>query len=378
MKQRTIPLGNVLGIPIGLDYSWFLIVGLITWSMAASYYPGEFSDWSAPLYWIVGAATAIMLFVSVLLHELGHSMVALRYKIPVNRITLFIFGGVAEIGKEPSHATAEFWIALAGPAVSLALAAIFRVLEPVVADVTPLFALVKYLAYINGMLALFNLVPGFPLDGGRVLRAAIWGMTDNLHRATVFAANTGRFIAYFFIISGVFQMFSGSFANGLWIAFIGWFLENAAVAEVQRQTMQEQLAGHTAAQVMNRDYHVVPAETNLQRLVEFYILTSGRRCFVVEHSGEAIGLLTLHQIKDVSAAKRRETTAAQAMLPLDQAKTVQPDTELWDALQEMERGGVNQLPVMMNGRLLGLLSRGDVVSFLRTLRTFNQLSASES
>ncbi|MEJ2750844.1 MAG: site-2 protease family protein, partial [Anaerolineae bacterium] len=177
MNRQTISLGRILGISVELDYSWFLIFGLLTWTLAVSYYPAEFTDWPTAHYWLMGAITVIMLFVSVLLHELGHSVVALRYKIPVRRITLIIFGGVAEMGSEPPSAAAEFWMALAGPLVSVVLAIFFGLLAPLVLGVELLFALISYLAVINGMLAIFNLVPGFPLDGGRILRAIIWGVS---------------------------------------------------------------------------------------------------------------------------------------------------------------------------------------------------------
>jgi Zn-dependent protease len=179
MTRHSIPLGKILGIQIGLDYSWLLIFALITWMLADSYYPEEFKDWSPLLYWVTGAATAIMLFVSVLLHELGHSVVALRYKIPVRSITLFLFGGVAQIGAEPPSAVAEFFIAIAGPLVSLALAVLFYAAQPLVAGAEPLLGLAKYLAYINLALVLFNLIPGYPLDGGRVFRAIVWAITGD-------------------------------------------------------------------------------------------------------------------------------------------------------------------------------------------------------
>jgi Zn-dependent protease len=206
MNRHTIPLGRILGIPIGLDYSWFLIFVLITWTMAVGYYPAEFKNWPAAQYWFMGAMTAIMLFVSVLLHELGHSVVAMHYKIPMRSITLYIFGGISLIGTEPPSATAGFWIAIAGPFVSFALAALFSLMQPFFGGVAPLLALTKYLAYINVALGVFNLVPGFPLDGGGVLRAIVWGVTHNMRRATLIAANVGRFIAYLFIFFGVWQI----------------------------------------------------------------------------------------------------------------------------------------------------------------------------
>ena len=204
-----VALGSIMGIPISLDYSWFLIFALLTWILGSSYYPAEFKNWPPLLYWVTGAATAILLFASVLLHELGHSYVALRFGMTVRSITLFIFGGVAQIGSEPPSAKAEFQIAMAGPAVSLALAGGFWVVQPALAGVEPLWGMAKYLAFINLALALFNLIPGFPLDGGRVLRAVIWGATKNLRQATLIAANAGRFFGFLFILAGVWRMFAG-------------------------------------------------------------------------------------------------------------------------------------------------------------------------
>ena len=368
MNRHTIPLGRILGIPIGLDYSWFLIFGLITWTMAVGYYPAEFKDWPVAQYWVVGAATAILLFVSVLLHELGHSVMAMYYKIPVRSITLFIFGGVSLMDTEPPTAVAGFWIAIIGPVVSYALAILFLIIEPGVAGIAPLLALCKYLAYINVALGVFNLIPGFPLDGGGVFRAMVWGVTHNMRRATLIAANVGRFVAYLFIFFGVWQIFAGNIFNGMWIAFIGWFLESAAKGQVQQLVLHDMLAGHEVSQAMNRQYAAIPPDITLQHLVDDHILASGRRSFVVKQGDAVVGLLTLHRIKEVPRSDWPTITAAKAMIPAEQMKKLRPDTELWKALEEMDRDGVNQLPVMADGQIQGMLSREDVVGYLRTLR----------
>ncbi|NOX60528.1 MAG: site-2 protease family protein [Chloroflexi bacterium] len=369
MRQKAIPIGRIMGIPVGLDYSWFLIFGLMTWSLAASYFPATYRDWSTLEYWLVGAVTTILLFVSVLLHELGHSAAARRFHIPVRRITLFIFGGVAEIGKEPPNASAEFWIALAGPVVSLALAILFMAMRPFAAVAEPLLALTTYLGYINGSLVLFNLIPGFPLDGGRVFRAIVWGITKDMRQATLIAANVGRFIAFLFIVAGVGMAATGNFINGLWIMFIGWFLESAAVAQVQQQELRDVLSGYRVYQAMSRDYVTIPAYITLEELVNGHILQTGRRHYVVVDGGRAIGLLTLHQIKQVPQSNWRAVTAGEAALPLSEIRRVGIHEDLWSALQEMDRDGVNQLFVMENGRLVGMLSREDIISFLRTVET---------
>jgi Zn-dependent protease/CBS domain-containing protein len=366
--RQKVPLGRILGIPIGLDYSWFLIFALLTWMLGSSYYPAEFKNWPALLYWFMGALTAIMLFVSVLLHELGHSVVALRYKIPVRSITLFIFGGVAQIGAEPPSAIAEFWIAIAGPIVSLALAILFSALKPVAAGIEPLLGLVKYLAYINFALVLFNLIPGYPLDGGRVFRAIVWAVTKNMRRATLMAANAGRFFGFLFIIAGVWRVFSGDFGGGLWIAFIGWFLDNAASGQIQQVLFQGLLAGHTVSQAMSSHCLAIPAELTLQQLVDEHILTGGRRCFLVNRGSDTVGLMTLHRIREVPRSEWQTTSVDHAMLPLDKLMRISPDKGLWTALQQMDRDGVNQLPVMTGSQVVGMLSREDVVTFLRTVQ----------
>jgi Zn-dependent protease len=368
MSRHTIPLGRILGIRIGLDYSWFLIFALLTWILATNYFPAEFKGWPPYLYWIMGAAAAVLLFVSVLLHELGHSAVALRYKIPVPSITLFLFGGVSQIGAEPPSATAEFLIAMAGPLVSLVLAMFFYLIQPLVSGLEPLLGLAKYLAYINLALAVFNLIPGYPLDGGRVFRAIVWAITGDMGRATVIAARTGRFFAFLFIFAGVWQMFGGNFTGGLWIAFIGWFLDNAASAQLQQVTTRALLAGHTVSQAMSSHCANIPADITLKDLVDEHILATGRRCFVVKRGENDVGLMTLQRIKDVPRAEWATTRADQAMLPLNQLKSIGPDAELWTAFEQLDRGGVNQLPVTRNHQVVGMLGRDDVISFLRTLQ----------
>ena len=372
MNKSTLSLGRILGIPIGLDYSWFLIFALLTWSLSTSYYPTEFTDWPVIQYWIVGAATAILMFASVLLHELGHSVVSLRYKVPVRSITLFVFGGVARVGAEPPSAIAEMWIAIAGPAVSFALAVFFGLLQSIVGAIAPLLALVKYLFYINGTLALFNLIPGFPLDGGRIFRAFVWRVTHNLRRATLVAARLGRFIAYLFILLGVWQMFTGNLGNGLWIAFIGWFLETAAASEIRQKSIQDLLAGHRVADVMRRDYTVVKLGDTLEQLVDEHILGAGRRSLIVEQNDKVVGLLTLHDVKEIPRSDWTTTTAAQAMIPAERMKRTRADAELADALKEMDRDGVNQLPVMVGDQIQGVLGRDDVISLLRTMAEFGR------
>jgi len=370
MTRYCIPLGKILGIQIGLDYSWFLIFALLTWMLAGSYYPEEFEHWPPLLYWLMGAVTAIMFFGCVLLHELGHSVVALRYKIPVRSITLFLFGGFAQIGAEPPSAVAEFYIAVAGPLVSLALAILFYAAQPLVAGIEPLLGVAKYLAYINLALALFNLIPGYPLDGGRVLRAIVWAVTGNMGRSTIIAASAGRFFAFLLIFVGVWQIVTGNLGGGLWIAFIGWFLDNAASIQIQQVMSRGLLTGHRVSEAMSRGCAIIQEDMTLQQLVDEQILGGGQRSFLVNRGDQTIGLITLHRIKEVPRPEWTTTSAAKAMLPREQLKCIGPDAELWSALQMMDRNGVNQMPVMRDQHVVGMLSREDVITFLRTLQEF--------
>lgn len=368
MNRHSIPLGTIFGIEIGLDYSWFVIFALLTWMLATSYYPDEFKHWSPLLYWFTGAVTAIMLFASVLLHELGHSVVALRYGIPVRSITLFLFGGIAQIEAEPPSAVAEFFIAITGPLVSLALAVCFYLAQSLISGVEPLLGLAKYLAYINTALVLFNLIPGYPLDGGRVLRAVVWAITGNMARSTLIAASIGRFFAFLLIFSGTWQMFSGNLGGGLWIALIGWFLDIAASVQIQQVALRGLLKGHRVSQAMSEHYAIIPEHLTLQKLVDEQILGSGQRSFLVNRGNRTIGLITLHQIKDVPRGEWAAKTAAEVMLPFEQLKCLDPDTELWSALEKMDRAGVNQMPVVRAADVVGMLSREDAITYLRTLQ----------
>jgi Zn-dependent protease len=316
----------------------------------------------------VSVLTTLLLFVSVLLHELGHAAVALQYQVPVRGISLFIFGGVAQIEEEPSSPLAEFWIAIAGPLVSFVLAMIFGLLQVVLAGPPVLLALVKYLTYANGTLAVFNLIPGFPLDGGRVIRAMIWAVTGNFRRAALVAAHLGRAVSFLFVIVGIWQIVVGNVGTGLWLAFIGWFLETAARAAIRRQRIKDLLAGHYVSEAMDPQHTAIPASTTLQKLEERHNLATGQGDFMIEVDDHTKGLLTSHQIQKVPRSEWPTTSAGRIMLPVTQVKSVEPDGELWTVLQQMERDGVSRLPVITNGQVQGTLSRERIMRFLRMMR----------
>ncbi len=370
MFRHTIPIGRIFGISVDLDYSWFLVLGLLTWMLAVSYYPAEFAGWGAAQYWLVGLATAVMLFVSVLIHELGHAVVARKYGMPVPRIVLFIFGGVSEIGGEPPSAPAEFWIAIVGPIVSFVLAAFFWEIEPLLYSWPQLYALAKYLALLNLILGVFNLIPGFPLDGGRVLRAVLWYFTGKYRRATAIAATTGRFIGFLLIFLGVWKALRGDFIGGLWTAFIGWFLESAAASQLQQEVLKSLLGDHKVHDAMQRDFPQISGDITLQKLVDNYILPGGVRYFVVNGEEGVAGLVTLACVQKVPRSEWPTTNASQVMVPFERLASTSPDAVLWSALEKMGRDGVNQLPVVEGNGVVGMLSREDVVHYLHVLQAF--------
>jgi Zn-dependent protease len=339
---------------------------LITWTLAAGYFPQEFPGWAVGTYWGVGAVTAVLFFASVLLHELGHSVVALREEVPVKGITLFVFGGVAQIGREPPTAGAEFRIALAGPLSSLGLAAIFGGLGAAAAGEAVLSAPLAYLGRINLILALFNMIPGFPLDGGRVLRAVLWGWAGSFLDATKWASRVGRVVAFGFILFGVGQiLLGGGFLNGLWIAFIGWFLNNAAESSYQQVVLRDTLSGVRARDVMRRECATVTGTLPLSRLIEDRVLGGGERCFFVADQDTMEGLVTLHNIRSVPRDQREALTVDQVMTRIDGVLRVDPDEDVWSVLQKMDEADVNQVPVMDHGEFLGLITRD---SLLRNIR----------
>lgn len=356
---------RIWGIPIRIHFSWLLVFGLVTWSLAAGYFPHEYPGWAGRTYWAVGAVTALVFFASVLVHELGHSWVALRNRIPIRGITLFIFGGVAQIAREPSAAGAELRIALAGPATSFALAGLFAGTWWLVREVPVLAAPTIWLARINSMMALFNLVPGFPLDGGRLLRALLWRWTGSQRRASEAASTIGQLVAFGFIGLGILMVLGGNVIGGMWITFIGWFLQNAAAASYAEADIREMLRAVRVGQVMTRSCPRVELDWSLDRVIRDEVLGAGRRCFAVTEDGRLVGLLTLHDIKAIPKDRWATVTVRQTMLPGDKVITVTPETDLLAALERMDDTDVAQMPVVEAGVLLGLVAREHVLRYVR-------------
>jgi Zn-dependent protease/predicted transcriptional regulator len=365
--RSQISLGKVFGIRIGLHYSWFLIAILIVLSLSAQFRASN-PGWGESIILTLSVVTAILFFVSLLLHELAHSYVATRNGLPVREITLFALGGISQIEKNPVSAKVEFWMAFVGPLTSAAIGAVCLVLARATGDpsAAPWMAMLLWLGYINLTLACFNLVPGYPLDGGRVLRALIWWKTGDADRSTQAAARIGQVVAFGFIMIGIFQYFGGAGIGGLWIAFIGWFLLQASRESYVRVGLAHALDGVRVADIMTRDCPTVDAWMNVENFVEQELLHTGRRFFIVVEKGEIAGLVTPHEVRQISRALWPFKTLHDIMRPLEDVRAVTPETPLASALESMNRYDLNQLPVISNGRLDGLLSRGQVLSFLQT------------
>jgi len=368
MSKQSVYLGRIFGIPIGLDFSWFFIVFFFSYLLATGYFPQEIKDGSILSYWMAGLLTSLLLFVSVLLHELGHALMARIFGIPVRRIKLMVFGGVAQFEHEPESAASEFWTALGGPVVNVLLGIMLYFVQPFFRSFQWGSVIVSYLTYINFILAIFNLIPGFPLDGGRVLRAVVWAVNRNLRKSTIIAARTGRFIAFLFIFWGAMQILHGRFGDGLWILFIGWFLDSAAAAQIQQSDIRALLEGHTVREAMSRHFGVIEPDISLQTLVDYHIIGEGRRSLIVRKDGRVLGMLTLHHLREIPADMRDKMTVQEVMLPAEEMKQIHPDTPLWKAFTEMQQDGVNQMPVLEKGELVGLLTRENIFDFLNRQR----------
>jgi Zn-dependent protease/predicted transcriptional regulator len=357
MIGQSVKLTTIRGIDVGVHYSWFIVFVLITYSLTARF-ASEHPHWTLAEHYMVGIATSLLFFSSILVHELAHSFVALAKGIPVRSVTLFVFGGVAQIGREPDRPMTEFQIAIAGPIASALLAVGFGIVAYLAGDqFERLSALAGWLSSINLLLAAFNLVPGFPLDGGRIFRAALWHMTGSLTKATRIAAGTGQGVGYALIFLGIWTGFSVNWFSGLWLAFIGWFLMNAAQESVVQVSIRSALSGLTAEDVMSRDCPSVSGRMSLAELIQNHVLRTGQRCFTVMDGDRLEGLVTLHHIKAVPQERWAQISVEEAMTPVSQVRVVAPDQPLLEVLRLLDSQDVNQVPVAKNGSLLGMITR---------------------
>lgn len=359
-QREGIYLTRVAGIPVYVNPSWFVVFTLVVWSLAWGYFPQLQPEWPQGAYWAVAVISALVFFLSVLIHELAHSLVALRHGIPIASITLYIFGGVARITEEPREPRVEFLVAGAGPAASLALAVLFLFIS-----FLPLgeFVVVvtRYLGSINLLLAIFNMLPGFPLDGGRILRAYLWGRWDNLRRATKIAARTGHILAYMFMALGAITLLFGGFIGGLWWLMIGWFLDNAARSGYQHVLVREVLEKMTVKSLMQTDVMWVRGDLSVAHFIDQYLLRYPQRTFPVSRWGELIGLVTMEDVGRVSVDQRGGTQVEDIMTPREKLCVASPEDSAYDALQCMVNHEIGRLPVMRDEQVVGLVSRDQLL-----------------
>jgi Zn-dependent protease/CBS domain-containing protein len=371
MQSPGIKIGRVFGIPIYLHASWFIIFALITLSLATQF-SNQHPQWTPVQHWSLGILTSVLFFVSVVLHELSHSVVALRYKIPVVSITLFVFGGLARIGREPSNAKQEFSIAIAGPLASFGLAGVFWTLTQVFPQSAMVGSLAGWLWQINFALAAFNLVPGFPLDGGRILRAIVWAGTSDFAKATRAASRSGQVIAYMLILFGLGWALRGGFLNGLWLAFIGWFLLTSAQASYAQVAIHDALLGLRATDVMNADLPILDGNMSLEEYGH-EVLRSGRRCHLVVREGHLSGMISVHTLNRVPREEWETTTVQGAMLPSGEIHWARPDETAMALLERMQNEDINQMPVVDDGHVVGMVTRESLLRMIRTRTEMGQM-----
>ncbi len=388
--MRTgIRIGKLFGINIRVDWSWLLIFLLVTWNIAMTF-GNIHADWGVVLRWSMGVLAALLFFASVLAHELAHSLMAQKQGTEVRSITLFLFGGVSNIQREPESPGNEFWMAILGPLTSLVIGVVLLLIvgltvgmqnlqtadpQEILAQLSPLATIFVWLGSINITLGIFNLIPGFPLDGGRVLRSILWAITDDLHHATRWASWAGQGIAWMMIVAGVsmafgarIPIFGEGVGSGLWLAFIGWFLSNASSQSYHRLVIQDVLEDVPVSRMMREHPPTVAADMSVAALIEEHIMRSDDQGFPVvegEGDGPLVGLVTLDDVRSVPSEARASTSVREIMTPKDDLVTVTPDDNAGDALMDLAQMDVRQLPVLRNQQVVGLLRRRDIVKWLQ-------------
>lgn len=375
MAAESIPFLRIGGIQIKLHITWLLIMMLVTWSLADSYFPDSVSGYSTGAYWLAGGIVAILFFVSLLAHELAHSLMARARGLKVVGITLYLFGGVSEIDEEATNAGDELRITVVGPLTSFALSAIFGGLWALMGGTSDLVtSALGYLAIINLFLGLFNLLPGLPLDGGRILHALVWLRTGDRTRATRVAVGSGVVVGYLLVTAGIIYVFTGYWVNGLWLIFLGWYLQSLAGREMQATQARSLFAGLRVADLTDPNPHAVDLDMSLERVVDDVMMRYQARAVPVVANGDFRGLLTLQRIAQTPKTDWPITQASSVMIPAEEVATASPEQSLESAIAMMQKRDVNQLVVLQNGAMVGLLNRSTV---LRQLEIRQALSEDE-
>lgn len=372
-------LFSLFGFDVFLDASWFLIAVLIVWTLGGAVFPQTLPSQTVTTYWSMGIAAMLGLMVSIVLHETAHSLVARHYGLQIRRITLFIFGGVAEMGGQPDRPRTEFLMAVAGPVASAALACVFGAGFIALSGVqvaAPLATVLRYLAMINFMLAGFNLVPAFPLDGGRMLRAALWGWRDDLAWATRWAAGAGRLFGIGLVALGVVEVLQGNVVGGIWSVLIGMFLRGAAAAELSTMEARRSLVGITVAMAMSRQPVAVPSDLPIAAFVEDFVYRHHHRWFPVEADGRVIGSVSTREAAAVPRIDWPGRVVGAIMRPLSDDDRIDPNAGLITAWQQMQRTRRSRLMVMRAHHLVGILSSRDVLNLIAAHQQFENPWAS--
>ncbi len=370
MFGRSVRLFTLLGFEVKIDFSWLIIAVLIVWSLAVGYFPQQYQNYSQVTYWWMGIVGALGLFISIILHELSHSLMARKYGIPMKGITLFIFGGVAEMSDEPPNAKSEFMMAIAGPVASILIGLLMYVFYfsfQNVIDFVPLFGVAEYLAFINLILATFNMVPAFPLDGGRVLRAAIWWKKANLRKATRITSQIGSGFGIFLIVVGVLTFIGGNFIGGVWWFMIGMFLRHASRMSYQQLLMRKTLEGEKVERFMQSNPISVPPDLTLDKFIENYIYKYHFKMFPVvekDNNGKLFGCVNIKQVKDVPRSEWSRRTVGELVNHCTADNTISVDSDATKALSIMHRTGNSRLMVTDNSHLVGVISLKDLMQFL--------------
>lgn len=358
-------IGKFFGIDINIDSSWLVIFILFSWVLSTIYFPQQHPDWPRALFWVIGVMTSLLIFTSVLVHELAHSLVAMKQGEKVRNITLFLFGGVAQISEEPKKPLQELTMALVGPMSSLILALFFLVLSFLLRGISePLYASAFYLALINAALAVFNLLPGFPMDGGRVLRSIIWKVSGDLKKATRIASLTGQGLAFLLIFLGILRILRADL-SGLWLIFIGWFLHSAAVRGYHQVMVEALLKGVRAEDLMSKDFETVAYDLPVQNLVNDYILKKRERVFLVEEKGVLRGIVCLEDVKATPQDKWEGTRVGEIMTPKEKLEAVAPNADGRKILRSLTSRDIHQVPVMEGEKIAGIVCRSDILRFIQ-------------
>lgn len=388
-------IGRAFGVELRVDWSLLIIFALIAVNLGAGVFAAWHPEWNAGTRWGLALVASVLFFASVLVHELSHAVVAQMWGLEVRRITLFLFGGLAQLDGEPESPTAELTMAIVGPVTSLVIGIVATVWgmalagqsfhtslliadldaqQAALASLSPFATMLLWLGPINVILAVFNMIPGFPLDGGRVLRAILWTFTRDLTRATRWASGVGRAFAWVLMALGVMSFFGGAFGQGIWLLLIGWFLNNAARASYEQLLVRSALTDVSVSRVMRATLDRVPTTLTVEELVRDHIMAGDQQAFPVEDDGALRGLVCFDDVRRVPQARWGEVTVREIMTPLASLTSLPPTATAEEALDALAKRDVDQVPILSGDHLLGLVRRRDLMRFI-ALSQANGLAA---